>query len=463
MIKPTTKPLSKAKLGFLVFCIAFGLNTIAFLFSKKSFTVDEVKNVWLYELPATLSPLDAMATPNFGPHQGVIGTLFMPTLATGDDAVLEAGLAGPWVWNDKTGELKVTLRAGLLYGDGSPIRAQDWVDSIGWAQVQAESLKVSPEWAAFQSLQARAPDDQTLILKLQKTPAGFDFLRFAQQVLAHPLTGVFHPTNLTRLKAGERIIKNWISSGPYKVRKWNPKEITLVSRDSFPIQMPKEFFRTLRYQSAPVKNPSCDFMQADGTDVKTVGEKLKSTDKDLQEHSVVRTGDEVHVFWICRSWKQRDSFCSDVQTRANLSHALSGDVAAVEPESLKGKTVQYRIPVGSDAFRTEFRKKLEESMIAAGGRAKEVSYFFKNSEAADLELGFVVAPASPQFPKQAGELAARMMELSTRAGSGGAKERYVVGEVLKFPLIVLMKRIKGGEPFKKVFLEPDLEEKKLPL
>ncbi|MBS1957895.1 MAG: hypothetical protein JST80_00340 [Bdellovibrionales bacterium] len=446
--------MTKTKLALLLFCAAFGLNIIAFVFSKKTFTIEEDKKVWLYELPQTLSPMDAYPALTMGPHNGVIGTLFLPTGQT-----IQNELADQWTWNEKTREFKATLRAGLTYSDGSPINASDWVQSLQWAQTEAKTLAVTPEWQAFSELQASAPDARTLVLKWEKLPKDFEFQTFAERVLTHPLSGVFHPANLKRLQANERIVKDWISSGPYKVRKWNPKEIALVSRDPFPIQLPKEFFRTIHYQSAPVKNPSCDFMQADSTQVvQQAGHNPEPADKDLKDHAIVGTRDEMHVFWICRSWKQAGSFCKDPLLRKSLVDALAGRPAA----ALSGKTVKYRIPVGSDEFRTTFRKRLEDSLRGSGGVAKEVSYFFKGSKDADLELGFVTVPTSPKSD----ELAQKFMELSSRMGSGSWIERNVIGRISKFPLMVLIKNLPSGDlgdPFKKVFLEPDVAEKQLPL
>lgn len=449
--------LSKTKLAFAVFCVAFGVNILAFVFSKKTLLIEETKTVWLFELPPSLSPLDSYSARGVGPHSGAIGTLFMPTQGSQDQDILQSSLTDQWSWDEKARTLTAKLREGLTYSDGTPILASHWVDSIRWIQSQALNLAVLPEWQAFTRMEVVAPAPQQLTLTLKSVPAGFQFIWFVQNVLSHPLSGVLHPENLKKLQAGQKVTKDWISSGPYRVRKWKPKEIILVSRDDFPVRMNEQFFRTLRYQSAPIKNPACDFIYANGEDtIEKPNGKLKAKDKDLDEHSVTPLADEVTIFWLCRSWKDPGSFCSDPLNRQGLVQALSPGFSGAP---LTGKTLKVRIPNGSDAFRAQFKKDLQEKVTRAGGQVEEVSFFFKESKDADLELGFVIAPVSgvsKEFPSQA-------MRLSSRLGGGAWAEPNVVGEVARMPLVLLMKRMDSGDPFRKVFLEPDIEEKKLPL
>jgi hypothetical protein len=475
MSKTSSSGLSKTKLALLVFCVAFGVNVAAFIFSKKSFLIQETKTVWLYELPPTLNPLDAYASRGIGPHQGVIGTMFFPRLdAQPETEALQTMLADPWSWDDRNKILKWSIRPGATYGDGTPILAEHWVRSLVWAQGQAQSLAVTPEWKAFLSMKVESTGSLELSAQLASVPTGFSFLTFAKEVLSHPITGAFHPDNLKQLEQplvpgvayAKQLTSGWITSGPYRVRKWKPKEITLVSRDEFPVQLPKEFFRTLRYQSAPVKNPACDFMQANALESNRLPDGgIRPKDRDLDEHSVWTTGDEVHVFWICRSWKQVGSFCSDPEQRRILAQVLSpsaggeGAGAANSAGSLAGKKLKFRIPLGSDGFRQEFRDVLVQKIQAAGAIPEEVSFFFKESKDADLELGFSVVTQSAQ----SAVLAERLMALSSRLGGASGKEPHLVGEISRFPLMILLKRMRAADPFKKVFLEPDLDEKKLPL
>ena len=61
------------------------------------------------------------------------------------------------------------------------------------------------------------------------------------------------------------------------------------------------------------------------------------------------------------------------------------------------------------------------------------------------------------------ENAVKMANFSSRLGVDSASAPpALVGEIARYPVQILMKHMKG-EPFSKVFLEPDLDEKKLPL
>ncbi|MBC7396698.1 MAG: hypothetical protein H7333_04570 [Bdellovibrionales bacterium] len=436
--------MSKTKLAVLVFCIAFGLNIFAFVFSKKTFLVEEVKNVWMYELPLSASPLDAYVSLDSGPHQGVVGTLFMPNFLVGEHPLAPL-LADQWKWDERSKELFVQLKPGLTYANKEVILPEHFVKSHEFLVKQTDGFTRSPVWNAWAtSIYEATPNG--LKIKLQKLNEDFDLEKFLSEVLTHPLSGVIHPLNLESLIKGEHPAKNWISSGPYKVRKWNPKEIELVSRDDFPVMMRKEFFRTLKFQSAPVKNPSCEFMQARPGD-----------EKAYNSHVPLETTSKLSIFWICRSFQQEGKFCKDSASRHVLAGLLSGKVPA-KPELLKGKKVHYRIPTGSDEYRDEIRAKIENTVRQAGGEVEETSYFFKSSAETDLELEFVFTPSS----KNSEDFATSLALLSSRLGPAAKNEPDVVGFIASYPVRILMKNMKG-EVFPKVFLEPDLDEKKLPL
>ncbi len=429
--KCNTESMSKTKLALLVFILAFGVNIAAFLLSKKAYVIEEVKNLWLYELPQSSSPLDAYVAEDLGPHQGIIGTLFR--LQESSEWKNEKG---------KSATLTIRLKPGLTFSDHQPILAEHWIESAKWARPYLSQWSADPMWNAYLSADVQWSSSDEVQFSWKSLPAGFDADVFQKKILSHPMTGVFHPENL-KIKTPK---KEWISSGPYRVRKWNPKEIVLVSRDDFPVTIPKEFFRTLKYQSAPVKNPSCDFMQAQ-----------PGEEKALEDHRVVKASQVLHLFWACRSWKEPGSFCSSEKNRENFAKLVSGSESLTAEKFVPAK-LRYRIPQGSDAFRNEIVKKISSLMNKAGGASEEISYFFKPSREADLELLFVVSDS-----RVSSEIASKMAVFSSRFNlDGGQIPSNLVGEVAKYPVQYLMKNMQG-EPFSKVFLEPDLEEKKLPL
>lgn len=437
--------MSKTKLALIVFLLAFGVNGLAFLLSKKTFTVDEVKSVWIYELPRSPSPLDSYVALDLGPHQGIIGTIFAPDHMK-TSAALANLLAERWTWDQGSRVLDVELKKGLKYQNGDPVLPEHFAALRDHLKQLGVRFGSDPLWNAWLSAKIETAGNR-IRYHLGPVPGQeeTDVEGFLSEVLTHPLTGAIHPANLEAIRKGTKLSKDWISSGPYKVRKWNPKEIELASRDDFPVKLPDPFFRVLRFQSAPVKNPSCDFLLGQA------GEE-----KGLSEHSSQDTTLELSVFWMCRSFRG-DGICSDAPARAAIRDVLAGKDGA--RGGLAGKTVRYRIPAGSEAFRNGIRDSIEKRLSAAGAKVEETSYFFKNSKDTDLELVFVVTPAVLQDRQG---LAMSMARLSSRIGPDSAGLPDLLGEVAHFPLRVFMKKLKGGM-FGKVFLEPDVEEKTLHL
>jgi len=433
--------MSKSKLALLVFALAFGVNIVAFVFSKKAYVIEELKNVWLYELPLTASPLDAYVGVDFTPQHGVIGTL----AHVSDQYEFKAGKG------KEPSVLRINLKEGLSFSNGDPITTKDWMDTRAWALTYVRHWSADPMWDAYAKADMSFPSVNQAQFTWAQLPKDFNADAFMKTTLSHPMTGVIHPANLAAMalpkaQQEKKITKHWISSGPYKVMKWNPKEITLVSRDNFPATIQKEFFRTLKFQSAPVKNPSCHFMHS-----------MPGEEKGMDDHKVVNVDQTLHVFWVCRSWKQAGSFCSIEQNRSHFAQLIAGNEQDAEL-TLSGQKVRYRIPFGSDAFRNEITEKIKAQVSKHGGIVEEVSYFFKPSTEADIELLMVVADAGVST-----ETAAKMAVFSSRLEMNESSiPANLVGEFFKTPIQVLMKNMKG-DPFSKVFLEPDLEEKKMPL
>ncbi|NDG83501.1 MAG: hypothetical protein EBX52_00500, partial [Proteobacteria bacterium] len=307
-----TFSMSKTKLALIVFLIAFGVNGLAFLLSKKTFTVDEVKSVWIYELPQSSSPLDSYVALDLGPHQGIIGTLFAPDHLKGASALSNL-LAGRWSWDQSHRVLSIELKSGLRYQNGDPVLPEHFAAFRDLLKQNGVKFGSNALWNAWLSAKIEASGN-SLRYHLDPVPGQeeTDVEGFLSEVLTHPLSGAIHPMNLEAIRKGTRLTKDWISSGPYKVRKWNPKEIEIASRDDFPVKLPEPFFRVLRFQSAPVKNPSCDFLLGQAGEEKSMG-----------EHSSQSTSLELSVFWVCRSFRG-EGICSDAPARVAIREALSG-------------------------------------------------------------------------------------------------------------------------------------------
>ena len=408
--------MSKTKLAFLVFTLAVGISIIAFVVSKKAHVIEDVKNVWLYELPTSASPFDSYIAVDLGPQNGLIGTL--------------GHMSEKWDWDGKTKTLTIQLAGGVLFSDHTEFSPTYWLSTRDWVRGRTSSWPKDLYWDAYVKASIFWKSPRVVYFHWDSLPAAFDPEYFMKHTLSNPLTGIIHPKNLADLRLGKKIAIDWISSGPYRVSKWNPKEIVLISRDDYPLTISKKFSRTLKYQSSPLHDSSFDFMQAPGGEGKTE--------------------QTLHLFWVCRSWKDPKSFCSITENRENFVKLMTGK-ATPNPKTLSGQKLRYQIPTGSDAFRNEITQKIKSLVQSAGGSAEEDSD-------ADLELLMVVSDV-----QTSDEIAAKMAMLTSRLEVNPSDApSNLVGEFSRYPLQILMKNMKG-DLFSKVFLGIDPEEKKLPL
>jgi hypothetical protein len=458
--------MTKTKLAWLILIAAFGVNLFAFIFFKKNWVIEENKTIWLYELPKTASALDSYVNPDFGPAQAVIGTLVIPGFQS---EAVQLGLAQSYEYDASNSEFIFNLDPELKFSDDSIITSDDFVQSAVWMQNRLKTLinpkssaDFSAEWLAW--IQSTYQSDSPHRLKVKiKIPTGSSPNQVLNRVFSHVWTGPIHAKNLASLKAARftEVTKDWISSGPYRIRKWRPKEITLASRDQYrngTKGIPVEYFRVLKFQSAPVKNPAADFAQA-----------IASEGPMSPEHKIKPLPQQLHVFWICRSFKEPSSLCSDAGLRSELAKAFQGlmmketDFKPTISESspLAGKKVRYRIPEGSELFREALKHQIQDRLKRVGANAEEISFLFKNSQDADLELMYVVTPDGTSATE-----AMNKARVSTRMGNEHANgEPDVMGEIANYPVVAQIKgdkkkdisigSLNDAPMYRRVFLEPD--------
>lgn len=453
--------MTKTKFAIFVFALAFGLNIFAFVFFRKNWQIEENKTVWLYELPKTPLVFDSGHGVEFSPQQALIGTLFVPPSIDGEALRRpEQRLAKSFSLSQNRKELIIELGPQARYENTDPILVSHWIESWNWVRPQLEGYSdLGQEWESWIRAELKAEEDSTNRPAVQKL-----VLRWANglnqtvspeklvmTVLSHPLSGVIHPDNLEALKRlGRNAMKptDWISSGAYRIRKWRPKEIVLFSREGDTYGIEKGYFRVLKFQSAPVKNPSAHYLQARATDAAV-----------SDEHRVQKTGNVLNAFWICRSWKEAGTICNNAEHRKKIYEVLQGKEGALGSEYLKGLSVRVRIPEGSEVFREELKAAIHHKIEAAGGSVKPVSFFFENSEDADIELMFtsVVGESSNGFAPMLVMLNSRMQASSNEAN--------LFGKLGQFELAAQAKEYYGKLPvsfYSLVFISTDLNEHKMP-
>lgn len=423
--------MSAKRLGILVFVLAFGLNLVGFFFFGRLKAFEDTRSIWLPELPKTAAPWDAQSSIMSGPAQGLVGTLARPDGGT--------YLADTWDWNPLQRTLQVRLRDGLTYSTGEPIVAADFVDTRSY--LHAELLKIGFTPEQFPE-KFRVWDNAKVEVLTQGLKIQFKQDVDPVSVLSSVWSGVLHQSN--RLP-GFVVLDpaKWVSSGPYIVRKWKPKEVILASRKDFPGSLRTNQFRTVRMSAASVRNPSADLVSTGPTESEMTSEHQK----------LIGNFGFVHALAICRSYAKEGSVCQDPALARALKDALLGQ-SPVPSGIFTGHTIAYRIAPGAETFRTTIPKEIERIAVAGGGVPKALSSIFDPAEAADLELSFVVT--SDEDPLEASRLAvlgARLNQSVTSTGTGLTLEQRLTRVI---PLAVYqqsyqMKR-KSGLPFTDVFV-----------
>jgi hypothetical protein len=359
--------MSAKRLGILIFVLGFGLNLIGFFFFGRLKAFEDTRSIWLPELPKTAAPWDSGASRMSGPAQGLVGTLARP----------DGGphLGETWDWSPVTATLKVRLRPGLTYSTGEPIEASDFLRTREY--LKKELLAVGYAKEDFPIEFKRWVEAEVTVLG-QELSIQFQGAVDPVAVLSSAWTGVLHPKNQTPGMLIQNP-KDWISSGPYIIRKWKPKEVILASRKDFPGSLGSNRFRTVRMSAPSVRNPSSDLVSTGPMDAEMTSEHQK----------LIGNYGFVHVLAICRSINRVGSVCNDSKLAQSLKNAVLKNRSI--PENLfAGKKIAYRIAPGAEEFRVSFPNLLQVLAKQGGGQAVELSSIFDPVEDADLELSFVV-------------------------------------------------------------------------
>ncbi|ADO44387.1 extracellular solute-binding protein family 5 (plasmid) [Ketogulonicigenium vulgare Y25] len=150
----------------------------------------------------------------------------------------EDGLPQPWaaesvVWDEAGTTATITLRDGMTFHDGQPVRIEDVIFSLEAPQGE----NVAPMYRPFVTpITAMAKvDDRTMTLTLDQPNAAFETSTLSKMNIVPE--HVWSPL-LERLSAGETaesvLEESRIGSGPFKFDRWNQSEVVLSSvKDHF--------------------------------------------------------------------------------------------------------------------------------------------------------------------------------------------------------------------------------------
>ncbi len=387
--------MSANKMFFGLFVLFFGANVVGIVYFGKNKPLEEAKTIWLYELPKTPAPWDGMVSLEYGPTQALVGTLALPGSSknqvgyylaqsirgAGTESAAGGGASGADKSSAAKNETEVLIPAGLTFTNGHPITAESFIQSrdLILAQVQALGyalkdipLVIRPFYGATLSSTAATVsagvEKGSTVLTIRWNEVPTDVF----QTLSHPWTGAVHPSNISPGLA-VKDPKEWVSSSAYRVRKWRPKEKVLASRNDFKPGLPITLFRTLKFLTAPVKNPSAAVLPAAFGEIP------------LEKSFIPRNRPMgfYQILWICRSWSQAGRPCAERLQTSSVKAAP--DLLPSRP----GEELVTRIADGAEKFRGEFRNALGVKWTAAGGKFTANSSVFSKPEDADLEYLFL--------------------------------------------------------------------------
>ncbi len=375
--------MSKKWLFLGLLAATFIVNGLGFFLSKQGFVLNESKTIWISEMPETPWPWDAQGTVMLKPSLGCVGGLLVPGTSRGM-------LTREWKHTGKesTFRLRADWRAGdetllsaPLYLEGQNLLRKKYLEHLSELKADPSPIRSQVEkrtvWDSWWSAKFEAMSDQEVKITLDQSLDADS----AARILSHPVWGWYAQQNF-KTDFQKEGFTAWVSTGVYSVRKWRRKEIHLASRNGVGDFMPQNVFRQIKFQSAPVVNPAVDFIEADQR------EQLsgKYTPADLGVFSGLS---ELEVGWVCRSRLSSGSVCADQVVAETMRDILSTRISGggMDLPMQSARRVRFRIAEGSGDYRHLAVSGLEK-LKKVGFNLDAISYFFKNSADADLELAF---------------------------------------------------------------------------
>jgi oligopeptide transport system substrate-binding protein len=397
-----TKRLSAAALGLALALAACGTGTQSAGPSggatSQAPAVDQILRIPLGGEPATLDPNTATDSISIT----VLTQLVRPLVYFDADlnTVSDGGLAESWELSDDGMTVTFTLKEGLLYSDGSPIVADDFVTSwkrlidprtaAGYSYVMLDIAGAGDVYgadpedeaaieAALEDFGVAAPDETTFVVTLAH-PAAY-FVSIATLWVTAPMRADF--------EFGEA--DGYVSSGPFVLDSWeHESELVLTPNPEWSagpaadltIQMPviADPAQTL----AAYENNEIDLAAVPSADVPRVRD-----DEELSQQVV--QGDVLSLEYYGFDMRESSVFSKSQSLRHAFSEAVDketlietlrngiGTVAgSAVPPGMPGHQPDIGIPYDPDKAVTDFEAGLEEAGVTAADLKLQLGY---NTEA----------------------------------------------------------------------------------
>ena len=263
---------------------------------------------WDSNTPSTADPLDADQIL----HSIAFGPLHATLVDRGRKGRLLGGLAETWRSSPDFTEWSFVFRAGQTYETGEPVEPGHL--AAAWERLRKKMAARKSGHPVFDRLaeDGISVAGRTLTLRFKEP-----YPKLLSQV-SDEILGLVHPSCLEPVTGDWRCGRKPISSGPYRLARWDATGVTLRLRDDFPAERRHgRAFREVRITDDPSLRAAADVVYG------------LSRDGDHPAGArFVGSMDSAVAYARCQSWTLRSSPCADKRARAALRDRFYSELSS---------------------------------------------------------------------------------------------------------------------------------------
>lgn len=256
---------------------------------------------------------------------------------------LLGGLAASWTADAEFTRWDFVLREGLRYETGEPVRGCDVTAS--WDRLRALMLRRGSKNPVFDALAKEgglACGDKTVSLRLRGPMKNLP-LHLSDEIYA-----LAHPSCYDKATGAWLCGRKPVSSGPYRLARWDASGVELALRDDFPAdRRHPRAYRRIRIVSDAASRRSADMVYSLSKEVDVPGGM-----------SFYGGMDSAIGYARCQSWSKAGTPCGDRASRrrlraayydelARLGNAASGSFFPLSIAGIRAPTPAVREPTGT--------------------------------------------------------------------------------------------------------------------
>lgn len=361
---------------------------------------------WDSDTPSSADPLDADQIL----HSIVFGPLHATLVDGGRKGQLLGGLAETWRTSPDFTEWSFTFRPGLTYETGEPVEPGHLAAT--WERNRKRMAARKSSHPVFDRLaeDGISAMGRTLTLRF-KEPYPTLLNQVSDEIL-----GLAHPSCLDSVTGDWRCGTKPISSGPYRLVRWDTAGVTLRLRDDFPAGRRHErAFREIRIVNHPGQRASADVIYS-----------LSRESDHPAGTRFVGSMDSAVAYARCQSWTLRGSPCADMRVRRALRDRFYAELGAagfIVPRTFFPLSIPGITPVEAAGEATSSLKAASIAFDPVGERVRFLAPADSALERAAAALGAIAvrrpvstarrfAEKAPGLPRYEDDVVFFMVEIT---------------------------------------------------